>query len=54
MLETDLNSDLIEEQVLVYIIWTDNSRILNMPESVYMPELGQKYSSKSITKNVTS
>ena len=45
---------LLVEQVLVYIIWMGNSGILNMPESAYMPEFGQRYSSKSITKNVTS
>ena len=44
----------LEEQVLVYTIWTGNARILDMPESTEIyPNLG-KYFSISLTKNVTS
>ena len=43
----------LEEQVLVYTIWTGKTRILNMPESTEIyPNMG-KYSSINETKNVT-
>ena len=43
----------LEEQVLFYTTWTGNARALNMPESIKIyPNVG-KYSSISVTMNVT-
>ena len=43
----------LEEQALVYTIWTGNARILNMPEYTEIYSNVGKYSSINVTKNVT-
>ena len=43
----------LEEQVLVYTVWTGNTRILNISESVEIWANVSKCLSISVTKNLT-